>query len=376
MSGDRSVALERYVFDLSSTEWQTPPNGDVVNAAVFAARGSLNKYPDHAATRARRLLAERYGIRAQQIVLGNGAGDLLQTAARTLLSRDDELLMPWPSYPLYPQMASRVGARPVPVALDDGHVDPEAVLAAIGPRTRVLVICNPNDPTGTYLDSPALAELLSLVPDYIYVLLDEALVHFQDREPEDACLQLVQEFPKLIVFRSFSNTYALSGLRAGYAVGSTEVAELLESLAPVLGVNVVTQATVEFALRQGDAELLRRRELVTAERDRFDSALASLPFDAPPSQAHFVWLRARGMSGNELAAALQRGGVVVFPGSALGDADHVRVSLKSVAATDRLLSVLSGLSASANGHPATVYDTSAGTRAAWVVGSDLQASAA
>jgi histidinol-phosphate aminotransferase len=376
MRGDRSAALERYVFDLSSTEWQAPPDGDVVSAAVFAARGSLNKYPDHAATRARRLLAERYGIRAQQIVMGNGAGDLLQTAARTLLSRGDELLTPWPSYLLYPQMASRVGARPVPVALDDGHVDPEAVLAAIGPRTRVLVICNPNDPTGTYLDSPALAELLKLVPDYVYVLLDEALVHFQDREPEDACLQLVHEFPKLVVFRSFSNAYALSGLRAGYAVGSTEVAALLESLAPVLGVNAVTQAAVESVLRQGDTELLRRRELVTAERDRLDSALSSLPFDAPPSQAHFVWLRARGMSGNELAAALQRGGVVVFPGSGLGDADHVRVSLKSAAGTDRMLSVLSGLSASADGHPATADDMAARTRAAWVVGADLEASAA
>jgi histidinol-phosphate aminotransferase len=178
-------------------------------------------------------------------------------------------------------------------------------------------------------------------------LLDEALVHFQNREPEDACLQLVREFPNLIVFRSFSNAYALSGLRAGYAVGSTEMAALLESLAPALGVNAVTQAAVESVLRQGDTELLRRRERVAAERDRFDSALAWLPFDAPPSQAHFVWLRARGMSGNELAAALQRAGVIVFPGSALGDADHVRVSLKSVAGTDRLLSALSGLSVDA-----------------------------
>lgn len=376
MTRDRSMALERYVFDLSSTEWESPPGSDVVGAAVFAARGSLNKYPDQSATRVRRLLAERHGIRVRQIVLGNGAGDLLQTAARTLLSRDDELVTPWPSYPLYPEMASRVGARPVPVALKDGHVDPEAVLAAVGARTRVLVICNPNDPTGTYLHSAALAELLSLLPEQVYVLLDEALVHFQNSDDQDACLRLVDKFPNLIVFRSFSNAYALSGLRAGYAVGSVEAASLLDSLAPVFGVNSVTQATVESALRQGDADLPRRRELVIAERDRLESALASLPFDCPASQAHFVWLRGGGMSGMELAEALRRAGVVVFPGSALGDTEHVRATLKSSAGTDRLLAVLNQISVSSNERRPTANGLGAGPRPTWVVDASLQASAA
>jgi histidinol-phosphate aminotransferase len=371
---DRSMALERYVFDLSSTEWDVPPAGDVISATVFAARGSVNKHPDPAATKVRRLLAERHGLRMQQIVLGNGAGDLLQTAARTLLSRDDELVTAWPSYPLYPRMATAVGAHPVPVALDNGHVDPEAVLAAVGPRTRAVVICNPNDPTGTYLDSPSVAELLSRLPAQVHVLLDEALVHFQDREEEDACLQLVNEFPKLLVFRSFSNAYALSGLRAGYAVGSAEVASLLESLAPVLGVNCVTQAAVQSVLRQGDADLRRRRELVIAERNRVSSEIASLHFDCPPSQAHFVWLHAREMSGLEFAEALQRAGVVVFPGSALGDGNHVRATLTSVAGTDRLLAVLKEISASSNDQrPA---DGLARPRSTLVVGADLQASAA
>jgi histidinol-phosphate aminotransferase len=273
-------------------------------------------------------------------------------------------------------MATRVGARPVPVALDDGRVDAGATLAAITPRTRALVICNPNDPTGTYVESPAIAELLSLLPEHVYVLLDESLVHFQDREPEDACLQLVQEFPKLIVFRSFSNAYALSGLRAGYAVGSTEMAPLLESIAPVLGVNAVTQSAVESVLGQGDGDLRRRRELVISERQRLESALASLPVDCPASQAHFVWLRVKGLSSNELAAALKRGGVIVLPGSALGDPDHVRVSLMNTAGINRLLSLLSELSTSANGHSAIVENGAVRNRAAYAVGADLQASAA
>jgi histidinol-phosphate aminotransferase len=237
-------------------------------------------------------------------------------------------------------MARRAGARPVAVALDDGQVDVDALLSAVNERTRVLVICNPNDPTGTYLGSQTVAELLSRLPDRVYVLLDEAVVHFQAREDEDACLRLVEDFPHLIVFRTLSNAYGLPGLRAGYAVGSREGAQLLDALAPVLGVNTLTQAAVECALQRGDADLATRREIVIDQRRRVEDSLARLALEMPPSEAHFVWLSVSGMTSLELAAAFQRVGVVVFPGSALGDAEHVRVSLKSPLATDRLLEVL------------------------------------
>jgi histidinol-phosphate aminotransferase len=340
-----SSSLERYVFDLSTTEWAEMPAYEVINAAVFAARGCVNGYPDHSAVKVREVLAERHDLQADQFVLGNGAGNLLQTAALTLLSPGDDLVTPWPSYPLYPLMARRAGARPVPVALDEGQVDVEALLAAVGERTRVVVICNPNDPTGTYLHSGLLAELLTRLPERVYVLLDEAIVHFQDREEEDACLRLVEDFPRLVVFRSFSNAYGLSGLRAGYAVASPEAAHLLDSLAPVLGVNALTQAAVHCALQRGDVELDRRREMVTEQRRRVNDALAELALDGPPSEAHFVWMRVAGMTSMQLAAAFQRAGVVVFPGSVLGDAEHVRTSLNSAAATDRLLTVLADVAA-------------------------------
>jgi histidinol-phosphate aminotransferase len=337
---ERSTALERFVFDLSTTEWAEMPECDVAHAAVFAARGAVNGYPDHGAEKVRRLLAERHALKMRQFVLGNGAGDLLQTAALTLLSADDELVTPWPSYPLYPLMARRAGAQPVPVALNAGQVDVEALLGAINVRTRVVVICNPNDPTGSYLDSGDLAALLSRLPERVYVLLDEAIAHFQDREDEDACLRLVKECPRLVVFRSFSNAYGLSGMRAGYAVAAPEESDLLDALAPVLGVNAVTQAAVECALQRGDTYLARRREMVIAQRRRVEDALAELALEAPESHAHFVWMRTSGMTSLQLAAAFERAGVIVFPGSALGDGEHVRISLKSARATDRLLAVL------------------------------------
>jgi histidinol-phosphate aminotransferase len=155
----------------------------------------------------------------------------------------------------------------------------------------------------------------------------------------------VEDFPHLVVFRTFSIAYGLPGLRAGYAVGSREGAHLLDSLAPVLGVSVVTQAVVECALQQGDRELARRREMVTAQRRRVDDALSQLGLEAPRSEAHFVWMRVSGMTSLQLAAAFQRAGVVVFPGSALGDAEHVRISLKSGLATDHLLAVLAEVAA-------------------------------
>jgi histidinol-phosphate aminotransferase len=155
----------------------------------------------------------------------------------------------------------------------------------------------------------------------------------------------VEDFPRLVVFRSFSNAYGLSGLRAGYAVGSSQAGQLLESLAPVLGVNTLTQAAVECALKRGDSELARRRELVIEQRCRVEDTLAQLALEAPQSEAHFIWMRVNGMPSMELAAAFQRAGVVVFPGSALGDADHVRVSIRSAAATDRFLAVVSEIAA-------------------------------
>src|ERR687894_176694 len=191
---EKRKALERVPdVDLSGTEWPELPHSEIMNAAIARARGLVNRYPDRHAAGVRRLLAERHGVEPEQIALGNGAAELLQSAALALLTPGSELVTPWPSYPLYP-------------------------------------------------------------------LLDEALVHFQDAEDVDACLRLVDAFPRLLVVRTFSKIYGLSGLRAGYAVGSD--ARILAAAAPALGVNAMTQAAVEHALRNGDAEVDRRRQAV------------------------------------------------------------------------------------------------------------------
>ncbi len=170
------------------------------------------------------------------------------------------------------------------------------------------------------------------------MLLDEALVHFQDAEEEDACLRLVDAFPRLLVVRTFSKVYGLSGLRTGYAVGTD--ADLLGTIAPVLGVNALSQAAVEHALRTGDDEVRRRRESVSLERARLLAALRDLKVDAEPSQANFIWLSAKGVEGADLADRLRRQGVIVAAGGPLGADDHVRATVRDAPATDRLMRAL------------------------------------
>jgi len=326
---EKAAALERAPdIDLSGTEWPDLPHSEIVNAAIARARGRVNGYPDRHATATRRLLAERHGLSPDQIALGNGAAELLQSAALALLSPGDELVMSWPSYPLYPLMAAHARATPVPV-------EGQHLAAAVTERTRAAVICNPNDPTGAYTGSEDLGALLSSLPEHVHVLLDEALVHFQDVEDVDACLRLVDAFPRLLVVRTFSKIYGLSGLRAGYAVGSD--ARLLAAVAPVLGINALSQAAVEYALRRGDGEIDRRRQAVARERKVLTEQLRELGVDVTESQANFLWIRVRELSGDQLANGLRKQGVIVAPGGPLGDEHHIRAAVRDQQASTRLL---------------------------------------
>ena len=338
---EKMLALQEVpTLDLSSTEWPDFPHSEIMNAAIYAARGRVNSYPDRHAKEIRRQLAERHGLEPEQFVVGNGAAELLQAATLVLVHRGEELVTPWPSYPLYPLMVQRAGGRPVAVDLRGGRADLDAVREAITPDTRAVVICNPNDPTGTYVTSEEIGTLASSLPDHVHLMVDEAYVDFQDVEPRDSVLKLVDAFPRMLVFRTFSKIWGLSGLRAGYAVGSRASGELLTSIAPALGVNVLTQAGICYALSMDDSAIDKRRQMVIEQRARMFDELHDLPVDAPESQANFVWLHASGLNGAQLAARLEERRVLVSPGAPLGADDHVRASIWYSGATGRLLSAL------------------------------------
>jgi histidinol-phosphate aminotransferase len=340
-AAERAVALEHVPpLDLSTTEWPELPDAEVVSASVYQARGRLNGYPDPDATRVLRALAERHYLRSGQIVLGNGASELMKTAAMRVLRDGAEVVFPAPSNPLFALIAARAGGTAVPVPLANGRLDAERTLATIGPRTRMLMLCNPNDPTGSYVPSQELGALLGRVPAQVHVLLDESYIHFQDVEEQDAAMKLVDAFPNLLVFRTFSRAYGLSGLRAGYVVGSASAADLLAALAPMLGVNALTQATVLQALRAGERDVERRRESVIEQRRRITNSLRALGCEVTDSQANFVWFAAPGIEGDELARRLEQSRVTVAPGSRLGDPRFVRAAVRDQFGADRLLAAV------------------------------------
>lgn len=309
--------------DLSRTTWPGRPHHHVVNAITYAARKGLHRYVDPRAGTLRTELAHHHGLDPEQVVVGNGAAQLLHAAAAALLEPGDELVTPWPSYPLYPIMARRSHGRAVPVP--GWGTDP--LLSAVNDRTRVVVICNPNDPTGELLRAEDLDALLRSLPERVVVFVDEALVDYVDAQAVDANLPLLAEHSRLLLFRSFSKAWGLAGLRCGYAVGSPDAGALLEQLEPDLGVNDLAQEGALEALRSTEGSVRERAGMVADQRTAVLEALADSPYEVAPTQANVLWLKLPGVDGAELASRLERQGVVVSPGGAIGEGDRIRASV-------------------------------------------------
>jgi len=340
----RRKALTRVdTLDLSLTTWPELPHPRIVSAITFVARRGLQRYPQLKGTDLRARLAERHGVEPERLILGNGAAELLGAAARALLEPGQQLLTLWPSYPLYPLIARRAHGRAVPVS---GGVD-ELLEAAASihshagePAVRAVVLANPNDPTGELIAAAELERLLQALPAGVAVLLDEALVDFVDAQPVSASLQLLERHPQLLVFRSFSKAWGLAGLRIGYAVGAPGSGELLAELAPDLGVSEISQAGAFEALHSCSELIEQSIQGVRQERPRLIEQLRRRRFEVAPSQANFVWAAHPTLAGAELAAQLERAGILVAAGDALGEPRHVRIAIRSAAATDRLLNAI------------------------------------
>jgi histidinol-phosphate aminotransferase len=333
----RRKALTRVeTLDLSQTTWPELPHPRVVNAITFVARRGLNRYP-HLRSELREELARRNDVDPARLILGNGAAELLSSAARALIEPGRLLLTSWPSYPLYPIIARRAHGRAVPVS---GGVDALLAAAHDDPDTRVIALASPNDPTGELLGAAALERLLDGLPEGVAVLLDESLVEFADAQSTNASLALLERHPRLFVFRTFSKAWGLAGLRVGYALGGPGSQDLLAELEPDLGVSEVSQAGALEALR-GCSELLERHvRRICEERPRLTAGLRERGFDVTDSQANFVWAAHPAVEGGVLAARLERGGVLVAAGGALDEPQHVRIGIRDSAATDRLLAAV------------------------------------
>lgn len=278
---------------LHANESPFPPPQAVVDAMAEAAR-TAHRYPDPEGARLRSALAAFVGVPSRRIVLGSGSGDLIEHIVQGLAGVGNEVVLPTPSFPLYGSVLARTPATRITVPIrPDGSLDLPALGAAVTERTSLVVLCNPNNPTGGYVPTPAVAEFLDALPDHVVVLLDEAYWEFTAPflAGEDGSRPLLDRFPQLIITRTFSKYFALAGLRIGYALtGSDEMAAQIQRHKSTVFVNQLALAAARAAL---DCHPIYRRLTagIAAERDRLYAALADLGLSPFPTQTNFVTFR-------------------------------------------------------------------------------------
>ncbi|OIJ69295.1 histidinol-phosphate transaminase [Streptomyces mangrovisoli] len=334
--GKPAAAGGPVAYKLSSNENPYPPLPGVMES-VTAAAASFNRYPDLACTGLTLELAERFGVPVEHIATGTGSVGVAQQLVQATSGPGDEVIYAWRSFEAYPIITQISGARPVQVPLPPDEVhDLDAMAEAITDRTRLIFVCNPNNPTGTAVRRAELERFLDRVPGDVLVVLDEAYREFiRDPEVPDG-IELYRSRPNVCVLRTFSKAYGLAGLRIGFAVAHEPVAAALRKTAVPFGVSQLAQEAAIASLRAED-ELLGRVGSLVCERNRVVEGLRGQGWTVPESQANFIWLRL-GEQTLAFAAACEQHGVVVRPFAGEG----VRVTIGEAEANDIFLKVAEG----------------------------------
>jgi histidinol-phosphate aminotransferase len=314
-----------------------------VREAVERALAGLNRYPDPSSSLLRRRLSERYGVPSERIAVGNGSCDILLAAGEALLEPGAEVVYAWPSFSVYPHLSAASGARAVTVPLD-GHErhDLEAMLREITVATRLVIVCNPNNPTSTALPLASIADFIAEVPQNVCVIVDEAYCEFNLLEDPDASIELLDAHPNLALLRTFSKVHGLCGLRVGFALcGSQELPRALDQVRQPFFCNALAQAAAVEALAHQD-EVIDRVTRTVAERNSLAEGLRALGIDTAESQANFCWIHlGDGREEAEVMRGLEQRGVLVRAGSALGGTEPaLRVTYGLPEENERFLQAL------------------------------------
>ncbi|OLF14189.1 aminotransferase [Actinophytocola xinjiangensis] len=293
---------------LANNEVPGPPLPGVPEA-VAAATGTLHRYPDATSTPLAAGLARHLGVAPDRVVVGAGSAGVCLRVLQALCEPGDEVAFGWRSFELYPLLARTVGAVPRPVPLSGDRLDLDALASATGRRTRVVLLCNPNNPTGTAVTGHELTRFLAAVPPHVLVVVDEAYREFATPGAVPDAVVSSGRHPRVAVLRTFSKAYGLAALRVGYGVLPVEVADAVRRVAPPFGVSTVAEAAASAALAAHPVMLARCRELA-AERDRVRTALLAAGHRVPVSQANFLWLPL-GERTSEFVAHCRDRGIVV-----------------------------------------------------------------
>jgi histidinol-phosphate aminotransferase len=336
--------LARYgltaTIKLASNESPYPPLEEV-QAVLRDGVAGLNRYPDGASRALRAEIAEGHALDAGQVVIGNGSCELLLLAGQALLDPGTTLVYPEPSFGLYRHLAAAAGAEAVGVPLDShGRNDLEAMAAAIDERTRLVILCSPNNPTGGYVAGSAVEAFLNGLPPDLPVLLDEAYYDFVTEADRGRPLSQARHRPNLLVLRTFSKAHGLCGLRVGYGIGSPMWIAALDRVRQPFNASTLAQAAALESLRH-PAALDRRIQETIAERARVAAALERMGVRFTPSQANFILVAPDADDG--IHERLLAAGVIVRDGAALGCPGTLRVSLGTPGENDAFLTALAKL---------------------------------
>jgi histidinol-phosphate aminotransferase len=321
----RELGLER-VVKLASNEGPLGPFPQALEALERTA-GELNRYPDGGAYRLRQALAERHGVRFEEIAIGAGADGLIDGISQAVLDHGDQIVCGWPSFASYVIYALKLGAEPVRVPLRDGCYDLDAILGAITERTKLVYVCHPNNPTGTMSSRSELDDYFARVPEHVLTVLDQAYFEYID-EPDyaDGVEEYFKSGRRLIVLRTFSKIYGLAGLRVGYGVGA---ADFVTALGKTRRAFDLTTPAQEAALASLDSpeELQRRRKLNSEGRAELEAILQAAGYDVvAPAVGNFVFVDL-GEDAQSFFSTLLHQGVIVRPLAAFGAPQGIRVTV-------------------------------------------------
>jgi len=346
-------ALASDVALLASNETPYPPI-EAVQRAVLDALGGLHRYPDPTNSALRSALSDRYGVPVHRIAVGNGSCDILLAAGEALLEPGAEVVYAWPSFSMYPHLAAASGARAIEVPLDTEHRhDLDAMRREITAATRLVIVCNPNNPTSTALTLEEIAAFVASVPRHIAVIVDEAYIEFGLLQDPDESIDLLAKHPNLVLLRTFSKVYGLCGLRVGFGLcGSDDFRIAVDQVRQPFFCNAAAQAAAVEALRHQD-EVARRVERNLAERLSLEDGLRRLGIEPAESQANFLWFdlpsrdpddeQRSAEAEREIVRALADRAILVRSGTALGRVGALRVTVGTDADNTRFLEALGAL---------------------------------
>lgn len=320
---------------LASNENPIGPSPKAI-AAIREAADQAHRYPDGASFELRRTLAARLGVPEGQLVFGTGSDELLELLAKAYLGPGDELLYAWPSFAMYPIVAQGMGARGVGVPLDGGLVhDLDAILAAVNDATQLVIVCNPNNPTGTSVGAEALDRFADALPEDVVLVIDEAYIEYARRADFPDSIGLVRRRPNTVALRTFSKDYGLAGLRVGYAFADAPIADVLERARHPFNLNLLAQAAACAALAD-DEHLARSRETNARGIVQLEQGFEALGVESWPTDANFVLAR----TGTGTYEALLPLGVIVRPMAGAGLPDCVRVTVGTADENEKFLKAL------------------------------------